>query len=229
MSNENRSHRIGWPTFAIYIRKIQKQIDPEYSISKKAVELIDDYLMYIGAQIAHLSNEHRLDGLKSKLTVEMLESGIIDYFAARRERGKLIGSSLFRNSIKNGRIAVKNYKIFTKNALEESRETGEKRPRVSNEKKSEITISVSRTRFLVRKGSASCQLAPTIPVYLAAVLEYLASEFISSGIIKRAERHEKSKKKVSNSIISNFDVSDGVGESKLLTNTIKSYTESIEQ
>jgi histone H2A len=166
--------------FEIYIHRVLMQVHPDTRISKDSVLLIQFIVNFVLLKIAH----------KAVMLVQP-----IDYEAKTRKTPlgkKTIGSrdiqaavrltmpgELVKHAISQGTKAVMRYTSFKPKA-------GQKSP-VKASTKAGLQFSVARTNNLLKRN-ISLRVGKTAPVYLAAVLEYVAAEILELAGMRAKEK-----------------------------------------
>ena len=151
-------------SFASYIYRVLKQVHPDTGISKKAMAIMDDLNTDIFIRIAEEARELCMNN-KNKITLSAREIQT----AVRL----ILPGELAKHAVSEGTKAVTKY---NSTQMEQSDGTG--RPMVvSRSAKAGLQFPVGRIHRMLKERT-KLRIGAGAPVYLAAVLEYLAAEVL---------------------------------------------------
>jgi len=169
--------------FEIYIHRVLKQVHPGTRISHDTVLLVQFILNCLLIKIAHKAValtqplDYEAKTRKTPLGKKTISSR--DIQAAVR---LVLPGELAKWGVSEGTKAVTRYTSFKPKASQTSP--------VKASTKAGLQFSVARTNNLLRRN-ISLRVGDTAPVYLAAVLEYLAAEVLELAGIRSKNEHMK--------------------------------------
>lgn len=168
--------------FDTYIHRVLNQVHPDQRISGESVKLINDIVNYLALHISHKAVmltkplDYEAKGRKTPLGKKTISSR--DVQAAVR---LVIPGELAKHAMSQGAKAVTRY---TSNA---SKKTTTIKTKAA---KAGLQFSVPRSEALLRRNT-DLRVSETAPIYLAAVLEYIAAEILELGGINAKNHHMK--------------------------------------
>ena len=172
-------------SFATYVQKVLKQVHPEGGMTLQAMDAVDFILRYFTRLFAENSRQLALRNDTKTISSSEIEAAVRLLFT----------SQLADNAVEEGRKAVDTYSSFESHRQSDKQSTSSefKAPKTMKQTKAGLIFSVS----LVDNGYLRHQgvnVGQGAPVYLAAVLEYFASELLSaSGDKARDQRRSRIK------------------------------------
>jgi len=167
--------------FEVYIKKIQKQIHPDQRISKDSLLLIQFIVNFVLLKLAQKAVmlaqplDYEAKPRKTPLGKKTISSRDIQTAVKL-----VLPGELAKHAVTEGTKAVVKYTSFEP-------KRGQKPP-IKASTKAGLHFSVARTHNLLRRN-ISLRIGETAPVYLAAVLEYIAGE-----ILELAGNHSQEQK-----------------------------------
>lgn len=174
-------------SFATYVQKVLKQLHPDGGMTLQAMDAVDFVLRYFTGLFAEKSRRLALRNDTKTISSNEIEAAVKLLFSG--EIGK--------HAISEGKKALTKYSQFeTTRESDKQSESGNgefKAPKTMKQTKAGLIFSVSLVdnSYLRHQGVNVGQGAP---VYLAAVLEYLAAEILElAGNVARDNRRTRIK------------------------------------
>jgi histone H2A len=183
------------PKLATYVYRVLKQVHPDTGISKMAMQVVDDLvidtLRRVAAEAAHL-----LDVVKVGKTVSSREIQT----AVRL----VFPGELAKHAVSEGTKAVTKFNSHADGSFGgggggfgggagNAKRAGKKRFGNSKSARAGLQFPVTRVKTILKRFvGAHRHIGAGAPVYLAAVLEYLAAEILElAGNASRDNRHQR--------------------------------------
>lgn len=162
-----RRKKANYTSYSSFIYKVLKQVAPDSGISKKAMAVVDAMTQDVFEKLATEASRLAKYNKKSTLTSREIQTAVSLIFPG--ELGK--------HAISEGTKAVMKFN-------EKSDQPGKR------SEKAGLQFPVGRVHRLLKDGQYSRRVSHTAPIYLAAVLEYVAAEVleISSNISKELKK-----------------------------------------
>ena len=155
--------------FETYLYKILKQVHPTIGISSSTLKSMNSLIFGLAKQISLRGLDFALLDGRRTITSREIQSAVYSIFPGE----------LAKHAVKEGSKAVMNYNInmssYDDNKTSK-KSAGGKRSATSASTRAGVTMSVARARRIIRHLSYGGRLGTGAPVYLAAVLEYIAAE-----------------------------------------------------
>ena len=153
----------GFTSFATYTYKVLKQIHPDLGISKKAMCIMDSFICDVLAMMLKETKQLVLIAEKDTITSREMQTATRLIFPGE----------LAKHAVSEGTKAITTY-----NQREETLQTvDEDEIQVSLSLKAGLQFPVGRLHRIL-KQKTNYRVGAGAPVYLAAVLEYLAAEIL---------------------------------------------------
>lgn len=172
-------------SFATYVQKVLKQVHPDGGMTQQAMDAIDSVLRYFARRFAEDARRLALDNDTKTISSREIETAVNMMFTP----------VLAKNAMSEGNRAVSKYSEFesSRNSDKTSDSPEFKVPKTMKQVKAGLVFSVSLVDndYLRNQGVNVGQGAP---VYLSAVLEYLACELLEiSGNVSRNDNRARIK------------------------------------
>ena len=173
-------------SFATYIQKVLKQIHPDGGMSLQSMDTVDSILRYFAKLFARDARLLALDNDTKTISSREINTAV----------NLLFTKELASNAAAAGQKALDNYLLFESNRTSDKNSESSstmKAPKTMKQTKAGLLCSVSLVESHLRYQGVN--VGQGAPVYLAAVLEYLAAEILElSGL--RARENKRTRIKV---------------------------------
>ena len=173
--------------FETYLYKILKQVHPDTGISSSTLKGMNSLVIGLAKQIVIRGLDFALLEGRRTITSREIQSAVRSIFPGE----------LAKHAVSEGTQAVTKYNTSMMGDDKPSKKSA-KRSATSTSDRAGLTISVARARRIIRHQSLGGRLGSGAPVYLAAVLEYIAAEIleISGNVSKDAKKVRINKRHV---------------------------------
>ncbi len=169
-------------SFATYIQKVLKQIHPDGGMSLQSMDTVDSILRYFAKLFARDARVLALDNDTKTISSREICTAVQLLFT----------TELASNATSEGQKALDKYDLFETNRTNDKSENSMKAPKTMKQTKAGLLCSVSLVESHLRFQGVN--VGQGAPVYLAAVLEYLAAEILeASGILASENKRTRIK------------------------------------
>jgi histone H2A len=145
-------------SYGSYIYKVLKQVHPNTGISKRGASILNSFIHDIFDRLATEAGKLARYTKKSTLSAREIQTAV----------RLILPGELAKHSVSEG---IKNVTQYTSYG-------GKKGAKVSRSTKAGLQFPVGRISRYLKKGRYAARVGSGAPVYLAAVLEYLAAEIL---------------------------------------------------
>nr|7YBF_A Chain A, Histone H2B-alpha,Histone H2A-beta [Schizosaccharomyces pombe]7YBF_B Chain B, Histone H2B-alpha,Histone H2A-beta [Schizosaccharomyces pombe] len=142
-------------TYSSYIYKVLKQVHPDTGISNQAMRILNSFVNDIFERIATEASKLAAYNKKSTISSREIQTAV----------RLILPGELAKHAVTEGTKSVTKYSSSAQSAQSRSAKAG-------------LAFPVGRVHRLLRKGNYAQRVGAGAPVYLAAVLEYLAAEIL---------------------------------------------------
>ena len=158
--------------FAPYIRNVLKQVHPKMGITLNALTQLNALLNMVGSKVAEKASF--LTG--HKMTKKMLKKkkGTCDSRSIQSAVRLTLPGEIGKHAVSEGTKAITKFSAYEHTP---NPEPGKKRKTVQRSVQAGLHFSISRVEKIIRSQHCN-RVGGGAPIYLAAVLEYLAAEFL---------------------------------------------------
>jgi len=162
------------PTWNFYTYKVLKQVHPDTGISNKAMLVMNDIIWEVFSQIARIAGDLTLNMKKVTLSSREIQTAVRLFLPLE----------LAKHAVSEGTKAVTKFTSVSAPLLHPpipipsaAEEQKGDRPK-SRSAKAGVIFPVGRVHSQLKSGLYAKRVSGGAPVYLAAVLEYLAAEIL---------------------------------------------------
>ena len=151
-------------TYSSYIYKVLKQMHPDTGINEKAMSIVNSFVHDMFEKLC----------IQAGKLVRYNKKGTLSSREVQTATRFILPVELAKHAVSEGTKAVTKY---TSNAGKGGR-GGSKKKATSRSSKAGLQFPVGRVHRHLKLGKYSSRIGAGAPVYLAAVLEYLAAEVL---------------------------------------------------
>ena len=162
-SGDKKTRKKRTESYSSYIYKVLKQVHPDTGISSKAMSIVNSFVNDAFERIA----------VEAGKLVRYTKKGTLSSREIQTAVRLILPGELAKHAVSEGTKAVTKY---TANAGKGGRK-GAKKP-TSRSAKAGLQFPVSRVHRFLKSGKHAKRYGAGAPVYLAAVLEYMAAEVL---------------------------------------------------
>jgi len=183
---ESKKGRIDPSNFTLFIHRIAKEIRPNLNVSKEMIGTVNDLLLEVLVRVVKAGDVIATYGDVITLNVREIEAAL----------KAILPNVLVTPALKAAVEACNNYDLKILNspkrqsrskigvvAPDSSVDATQKKAGVTRSERAALTIPISRVETLIRgvQKTQTTRLADGAPVYLAAVLDFLARRLLSDA------------------------------------------------
>ncbi|CAI4226667.1 unnamed protein product [Auanema sp. JU1783] len=159
-------------SYAVYVYRVLKQVHPDTGISSKAMSIMNSFVNDVFERIANEASRLAHYNKRSTISSREVQTAV----------RLILPGELAKHAVSEGTKAVTKYTSSKTQSIMSGRGKGGK-AKTGGKAKSRSTraglqFPVGRLHRMLRKGNYAQRVGAGAPVYLAAVLEYLAAEVL---------------------------------------------------
>jgi histone H2A len=155
-------------TFASYIYKVLKQVHPDNGISKKAMSIMNSFVMDFFDKIVIESGKLARYSKRSTISSREVQSAV----------RLVLPGELAKHAVSEGTKAVTKFTHPDGASKGKGGRGGAKKKHESRSAKAGLQFPVGRIARHMKNARVASRIGAGAPVYLAAVLEYLVAEIL---------------------------------------------------
>ena len=174
-----------------YIKKLLKQINPKSGIGNNPLSQLNTFINILATRISEKASfltNHEI--VKSRI-IPKKKASTCNYRAIQAAVRLIVPGELSKHSVSEGKKAITKYSQFIHSRKKSKTKSKTKSKPITKASKAGLKFSVTRVHKILtfhHKGRVNIEAS----VYLTAVLEYIAAEFLELAIISaRANKRLK--------------------------------------